>query len=220
MSVPVFIPYGNEYTVTLEGTVYKYVHCEKCGYEFAYGMSRQGEGASTSLLFLDNAGAQARAAEDAGRDLRNKLANSCDPVPCPACGWYQQHMHRFLRDAHLLWMNYVSGVFLAAGLILLVWLALSLLDADGRRRAPILGALALVAGLIVAGFVIARRLLARSIQPNSGDSEARKQLGEKLALPWHEFERLRKQGQLVGPPSSLDKTPYLAEVLERTKRGH
>jgi hypothetical protein len=217
MGVPIFIPYAKEYTVTLEGTVYKYVHCEKCAYEFAYGMSRQGEGTGTSLLFMDNAGAQSRAAQDAQRELRNKLASSCDPVPCPACGWYQQHMYPVIRDGHLMWMNYVAGVFLAAGIILALLLLTNLLDAEGRRRAPLFGVLTLIAGFVVAVLVISRKLLIRSIEPNSGDPEARKQLGEKLALRWHEFERLRKQGELLLPTPALEKTPYLAEILERKK---
>src|SRR5262245_28452231 len=52
------IPTGVDYTSTVTGSVLKQVRCEQCNLEYLYEMTRSARGEGTSLLFLDNEGAQ------------------------------------------------------------------------------------------------------------------------------------------------------------------
>jgi hypothetical protein len=116
------IPYAMRYSTRLGAQVPKLVTCEECGLEYVYLMKRTAEGEGTSLLFVDNAGAQNRAAQEAHEALIYKLQTSCDAVPCPACGHYQEHMIPRARYHHNRWM-------LKAGLALVPFAAIGMLVA-------------------------------------------------------------------------------------------
>jgi hypothetical protein len=66
------------------GALLKHVPCENCGTEYVY-------------VLRDTIMARAQASQEevdrrAEATLRKKLEEGCEPVPCPACGWYQAHM--------------------------------------------------------------------------------------------------------------------------------
>src|SRR5262249_28746596 len=129
------IPYAKEYTATLEGAVYKLVHCEKCQAEFAYEMRREGGGFGDSLFFFPNKSAQERALSKAQDDLRRRLEKECDPVPCPECGWYQEHMIPVIRRKYQFWMTIAAALLLFAGFIMSLWFLGASLSGDQNNKA-------------------------------------------------------------------------------------
>jgi hypothetical protein len=52
------------------------------------------------------------AQQSADKRLSRALANECDPIPCPSCGWYQSHMFPRIRKLYHRWMFYVGIAFL------------------------------------------------------------------------------------------------------------
>jgi hypothetical protein len=78
--------------VTRSGSVLKTVRCENCTLCYEYEMRR-----TVKLEGLDSEEVLAKRAE---QTLWRKLADESDPIPCPACGWYQRHMvEQARRDA-------------------------------------------------------------------------------------------------------------------------
>src|SRR5438445_532876 len=82
---------------TKTGSVAKFVTCEGCGYEYVYILSRKSIGKALSIYALHNQEASNRSQRNADLHLQRLLAKSCDPVPCPQCGWYQESMVRRAR---------------------------------------------------------------------------------------------------------------------------
>lgn len=194
------IPYGMEYTATVEGRVFKFVRCEKCNSEFAYEMKREGSGSGTAILFVKNQGARERASAKAQAELSSRLQNECDPVPCPECGCYQEHMIPVIRRNFQFWMT-VSGLFLLlGGFILFLWFVGAGLSGDPSNNAwaGLYGKIAAALGGAGVAFLLLRYLWARTLKPNVGDPEIRKQLGQKLTLDWREFARVRREMEEEG----------------------
>jgi len=180
------------HVVTVKGQQFKAVTCEHCRGEFVYLLTRHAEGWATGVMFLDR-DAPRQAAQEASAELSRELARGQEPVPCPACGWYQQSMLRLLRAQHRGWMS-VAGTFLLYAAVLLAVLGVlgSAFAAD-RARAKASGSF-FEAGAWVAvtgiGLIVGRRVLAAGRRSNDGDPEARKELGRRLARTRVEFDRL------------------------------
>src|ERR1700689_2583979 len=102
------IPYALVFQASAQGSVPKLVECDQCQFEYVYLLSRSVETEQTSLLFLDNE----RAREDAERLARTYLQESldqgCEVVPCPKCGWVQEHMVQRARELHYRWMDPIA----------------------------------------------------------------------------------------------------------------
>jgi hypothetical protein len=64
------IPYAVTYTSTVKARLTKSMACESCRTEYIYIMERQACGQGTNMLFLDNAGASARAQAQAENLVR------------------------------------------------------------------------------------------------------------------------------------------------------
>src|SRR5829696_6431955 len=96
------IPIGTDYRSTMSATVTKHVTCENCSCSYTYEMTRSATGQGTSVLWLDNEGAESRAQERAAKSLERQLRTGCDLVPCPDCGWVQRDMAPRVRARHLI----------------------------------------------------------------------------------------------------------------------
>jgi hypothetical protein len=83
---------GRKYTATVTGSVWRAVTCEHCRLQWAYKLTRKAEGTGRSAYFLDNSGASRRADDEAETELKRKLENDVDAIPCPRCQRYQQAM--------------------------------------------------------------------------------------------------------------------------------
>jgi hypothetical protein len=192
------IPYAMNYTSTVQARIPKLVACEQCTFEYVYIMERTGQGSGTSMLFLDNSGAQDRATTSAHDEVRMKLERSCDPVPCPSCGWYQQQMVTRARYLRYRWMTNTAVVsFIFSGFFLLF--AVGFTGLQGHRASfltlacvwAIFGA---AASLTVLCPVLKWRW-SRRYNPNNEDAETRKQLGQERALSKDDFLKLLHERQ-------------------------
>jgi hypothetical protein len=186
------IPYGMKYTVLTCGSMLKAVHCEQCGRDFLYDLYRRAEGTGHSLLFLDNAGAQERAATNAELELARKLERGIDPVPCPFCGLYQSDMIPIIRHRYRGWMRVLGACLILLQFPIGVAFVIIGLRQDWGIEIPwpIVGVLA---GLLaVSGFslLIARFRQAARIDPNGTDVEERKRIGESRACDPEDPTRL------------------------------
>lgn len=192
----VLIPYAMNYTSTVQARIPKEVACEQCGFEYVYIMQRSGQGAGTSMLFLDNTGAQDRASERARQEVLYKLEQSCDPVPCPSCGWYQQQMVVRARTLRYRWLtNAAILVFLFAAFSLLFAVGFTCLQGDKTEFLALFGVWA-VFGLLASVVVLCPILqwrLSRRYDPNSQDVEKRKQLGQERAIGKEEFLKIMRE---------------------------
>jgi len=111
------IPTGMKYTTTLVGREKRDVTCEKCKAEYVYIVSAQGSGTGHSVLFLDEDGAKTRAAGEAYNSMRKQLRHLHLAVPCPVCGWYQEHMVRILKRRRLkIWALVVASPLIWVGI--------------------------------------------------------------------------------------------------------
>jgi hypothetical protein len=181
----IHIPVAVRNTVIITGAVLKEVHCEHCGSEYVYQMARQAAGAGTNILFLDQRGAVDRATKRAQTDLQRLLKCDCDPVPCPNCGKYQTHMYPAARRSYQRWMlRWGQYSLVLCGVCLgITWLC------SINKRFPVepdtLGSLwgiTIAAGVVSLVLIGGRKLLAAMFDPNMGDDEPRKLLGQSLAL--------------------------------------
>jgi hypothetical protein len=187
MSMVIGIPYARRYTARASGAILKPVHCEQCHAEYVYRMARVGLGSGTSLLFLENQGAQDRATQQAANELGGRLLRECDAVPCPACGWYQREMVDALRRDHRGWMQDTGLVLLTISLISLVVAYVNWLPnfphgpvASWLVPTSLIGGV--MTGVVGVGLLIARAKLAAGYDPNATDPQTRIASGRLRAL--------------------------------------
>jgi hypothetical protein len=185
------IPYAREYSATLAGSVLKLVLCENCGVEYVYRLERTAMGSGTSMLFLDNQGARARAAHQADDRLRALLAHEVEAVPCPDCGWYQRSMIPKARSDHAHWMVTAGLVLLIVGFVAF---ALSFIGGPPQNPTPpwlhttfvVAYGICGVAGM---GLLAGKFLRASRFNPNAMDPEVRIKIGQGRARRREELER-------------------------------
>jgi len=180
------------FEVTTKGRVFKTVACENCRGEFVYLLTRDATGCASTAMFWNRTGTQELAAVRAQAGLRNALERGLDPVPCPACGWYQSAMIPLVRRAHRYWMCVAGSMLVYLAVLFAVLGGLGLLSKEQDVVAmgtSLLWAAAWAAG-IGCGLLVVRKGLADRLRPNDGDSEARIQLGQQLAKTRAEFDRL------------------------------
>ena len=157
----------------VRGKAVKQVLCEHCGHGYAYQIRRTGWG----WPFW--------ARRQAEQNLRAELACwGVDPVPCPACGWYQAKMLPVARWLHYRWLRRI-GACLAVAWIPAAVFGMTFHSAGTRAAldgpADVSTKLALVSFLGF-GMMILRRQLARRFDPNTQDVEVRKRRGQARAI--------------------------------------
>jgi hypothetical protein len=190
------IPLALDYTVTYKGTTLRLVRCEHCSSVYGYRVEVVATASDTSLLFLDNEGAQQRASAQAEEEVRRKLADAFAAVPCPECGSYQRHMFPFVQQSYRRWMR-------VAGLLLLFLVCPALLivayvyDHNPYTPADSLAWLWLylsggLAGFGGLGLIVARIKLSEQFDPNTGPAETRRKIGAALAISGDQLRDLQK----------------------------
>lgn len=187
-----------QYTATASGRVLKLVPCEYCSTEYVYVLEREGEGAGTSLYWLNEDGAQTQAASGAEDTLRQYLENDFDPVPCPVCGHYQRYMFpKLYSGSPLIQLARLVIVVLgcAGALAALYWTVICLQSPGDRARARMIANWSLLAvlGLLGVGLGALERARARRFDPNSEDQQARIEKGRLRAVTRAEFEAAQQR---------------------------
>jgi hypothetical protein len=206
------VPIGNRHFATVQGVAYKFVKCERCTLEYAYRMVREGEGARTSLLFLDEAGASDGAVRDAQTELQHRLERGVDVVPCPRCGFVSPRMVRKARREYRRWMMYTGVGVLIALAPGFMFGALINMAAGTKGGEPLLPwwAYCTLTGVLAtaaAGLAIGRWLVARRHDPNTGDAQALIRRGQELALSPEEFAHIIGIQPNESPATAFTNTP-------------
>jgi hypothetical protein len=187
------IPVGTNYHVDMQGTAYKHVQCEECGRDYYYRMTRDALGGATSWLFLNQEGAQAAAVRKAKEKVEEQLSQESDPIPCPHCGRFQEHMLPYARREYLPWMR-------GAGRLLALFACpLLLVSCITTRGNNIIftnpfgaaGAAVLAVGLGLIGLRIA---LSQRFDANQIDQQRRIDYGRRKCVPKEEFEKMTAAG--------------------------
>jgi hypothetical protein len=167
------------YRASVTGNVLKKVTCECCGAHYSYQITRQVQGEASSLIGLDNAGAQERAQVSADTQLRNELEASVELVPCPQCGWVQHDMLALARLKYREWMKGLGVLALLAAALVIAFVFVKNWFFDGfagfrpaiNWTVPSIWA----GGLAAMGFalIVGRFLLSLRYDPNSGHQRLR-----------------------------------------------
>jgi hypothetical protein len=209
--VPIWIPYALDYAAILKGHAPKLVRCEKCQFEYVYLLSRRAKGEATSFLFLDNKGARERAQSRAADRLSQKLEQSCDPVPCPECGWLQAEMIARARHLRYSWMGMTARVLCpiaALFVFVVILITANLQESRSRDAREFLIAAWSVSALLAAaaiGISVLAWQLPKRLDPNAEDLEIRKQRGKSLALGKEEY--LKQLAQFEDEKTGKPKDP-------------
>ena len=172
---------GSKNVAAARGAVWKFVSCARCQQRFAYLLELEAAGEEHNLLILDGAGSAERAQAEADQNLLKKSRNCTLPVPCPNCGFYQEDMSRQLKEAASINRLQVAGAVIVVLSFIPLLFAISYLW--------VLTVILATAGLAVLsyGYVIAFRF-----DPNAGDPEPRKALGQKYAVWGEQLFSVRK----------------------------
>jgi hypothetical protein len=157
------------------------VRCEECKRFYAYELERVG--CADGLGFFGGPGAAAyRRAEE---DLRRKLAEGVEAIPCPNCGRYQADMVPGMRRLHRRWMLYL-GQCLTIGLVpaAVFGAHMILLEAEGLPSIPSPIIFSILSCIFLVGvyMLVRRGVLIRRYDPNDEDVEARKRYGRSRAI--------------------------------------
>lgn len=119
------------------------VHCDQCGAEYFYELTRVGIGSATAAYGFGKEAAKRKAFARAQKDLGKRLATDAELVPCPKCGWVKEELiAAFRKWRYRGWTN-VAIVIAVGGSAIAIALALVLLTdqkPDPTTAARILGA--------------------------------------------------------------------------------
>ncbi|MFO0822438.1 MAG: hypothetical protein U0792_04855 [Gemmataceae bacterium] len=183
-----------EYTVTVQGRVFKRVPCEHCGTEYVYMLERENTGSAIcpySVLGKDGEEQLVSSAEDS---VRQYLANDFDAVPCPVCGNYQRFMFPKLYESPFIpGLLAPAAAMLGAGLALVGvisggWAYLERPNDHALTRLIIAGVGLAVAGVSWFGLRTLESTRVRRFDPNTGDPNPRIEMGRSRAMTRTEFE--------------------------------
>lgn len=197
------IPVGMDYTVTVRAQRPKHVTCDGCQVEYVYFVERRAEGNDSSMLFLNNSGAQKNAQRIAERRLNEKLDRAVKAVPCPGCGLIQEHMiAQAIKQKFSHSLGLAKTAALGGGLFTLLSIPpLALYFKDGQTGALVMslayGPLSFLA--FVWGVRKWRRLAreARVYDPNSEDLKTRLERGRKEGILLAELKRILAEQKAV-----------------------
>ncbi len=183
------VPTGQKYTCTVRGSIWKQVTCGTCRHSYRYQMAREASGTAVSPLWLDNAGAKARAEQLARGKLQVMLSHECAAVACPGCGSYQTEMVSLLRRQRFGWISIAGWFVVGAGILLSQVAASGTSNARFYQKLIEMPAVAiLAAGLVlVATSFVGRHFYdpnvkPRSKRPSSGNPSPRVVAGTFIAI--------------------------------------
>lgn len=92
-------------TASVMRRVRKRQRCEYCGAQYEYMMDRTEHATSHRPFGIGGEEASEELWEDARDNLRRRLREDIDPVPCPGCGHYQTAMVELLRRDNYAWVR-------------------------------------------------------------------------------------------------------------------
>ena len=190
MFIPHFVHPGKKAVASVQGSVWKFVSCEHCPQRYAYLLELEATGEDLALLCAD--GSAELALAKAQENLSQKKQRCLLPVPCPCCGHYQAEMSRLLKEeASINQLQVGGGLIAVLGFIPLAF--------DIASNWVITLAIGLAGVCLMAyGYYLSIRF-----DPNAGDPEPRKALGQRHAVWGNQLAKLLAASPDVtpGPPS-------------------
>jgi len=170
-------------TADARGQTKKTVHCEACGQQFYYFLTRTGSGYDSGGIF--SSGDHSVAQQRADTNLQFLLHIGVEPIPCPSCGHIQSHMIPKAKRLHRRWMLYL-GQILTVGLIPLTPILFVIFHAIFPSPSPLPIPISLITTslLLVSGVssFIAYFILSRRFNPNEDeDVQSRIRRGQARA---------------------------------------
>jgi hypothetical protein len=188
------IPMGAKHIAAVRGAVWKFVSCAHCQQPYAYLLELEATGEDYDVLFMDGERAAERALAQAEENLLDKSRNCVLPVPCPNCGFYQDEMSRQVKEQA--WINPLQVAGAVIALLSLIPLAFDI------AYIWVLTVVSALAGLtlLAYGYVVAFRF-----DPNAGDPEPRKAIGQRHAVWGEQLAELLATSASADPVAAPDR---------------
>ena len=200
---PIPVPgpaWATAHTATIQGRQLKIVPCENCSTEYVYVMEREALGVGTSILSLNDKGAQSHARSAAAETLKSVLENDFDPVPCLQCGHYQRYMFpKLLPNSKGCGLLTVTFAVIGIGLIAVgsaCYHSINYLDRPSDEDLWNLvtpWSVFLLMCLVGLGLWIRQSRKVSRFDPNLADQQARIAIGRSRAITRAEFEKLQRE---------------------------
>jgi hypothetical protein len=185
---------GVRYSARASGRVPRFVTCEQCSHGYGYWLERTGFGGAHSYFGIGMIGGRDRAASRAEANLEQRLRTECDAVPCPSCGWYQEHMIPQARREKFGWLYRGGWIVFAGAFFLLILSGCAIgpllskpLLLAAARAVQLFLVLALLAPL--PGYLL-MKFLGEQYRPNDDAAEERQERGKRRAMRKKEYARL------------------------------
>lgn len=110
-----FFYFATTYESTAVGRRIVGIQCDKCRHEYCFELSRIGDGGARAHYGIGAEFAKNRAAVMAENDLKAKLENESDLVPCPNCNWINEEQIAIYRKSRYQGLAGCFGVFALFG---------------------------------------------------------------------------------------------------------
>jgi hypothetical protein len=186
MFIPHFTPPGKKAVASVQGSLWKFVSCQHCPQCYAYLLELEATG--EDLPFLSADGSAERAQAKAQENLLQKKQRCILPVPCPYCGHYQTAMSGLLKEEASFNLFQISGGLVAV----LGFIPLAFDSASNWVITLVFGVVGVC--LMAYGYYLSFRF-----DPNAGDPEPRKALGQRHAVWGEQLDKLLAENTDVPP---------------------
>ena len=106
--------YGKQFESANVGGRLVRVECDHCQCVYHYQLARVGEGAANSHFGIGNTAAAESAEDRARQNLKQRLVDEAELVPCPKCNWINEELVEGYRQSQY---RGAGGCALAIGLV-------------------------------------------------------------------------------------------------------
>jgi hypothetical protein len=182
-----------------EGSDIKEVTCEACGQQYVYLLRRTVYVPWDFSIWHNNKLAWKSAGMEADLKLRDALRNGYGDVPCPHCGWIQNHMFKMARNKRAAIPFYAGLLVLLVPVLFGVYVAVTVINpAVERGQAVDFRPYAMIAAPLLAVSLVFTTWAWRCAtwwNPNSASVEARLRRARKLALTREAYLELLKANE-------------------------
>lgn len=163
MPHPMMMP---EQTGYAAGKKVKAVHCDKCGQDYFYHMTRKAETVAKVTLLRGRSGAQDAADQLAQHRVKEMLEEDVDLVPCPNCNWVSAAMVKQFARQKYGWLRELGLLPVVAGII--AGVIINFNSSGGDSDASVLPITLIILGFILtAGILILQWYLKKNYNPNA-----------------------------------------------------
>lgn len=172
-----------QFATSMSGSINKQVHCENCGADYVFELSRHVSGSAGIGPRTDSEEAREASGFAATRNLHKTLHRAIEPVACPKCGWLQADMVAHVKKHHKRWLNKLSLTLAAIGVGTGLLFAPIVTHPGAEPALYVLMAIAAGLCVIAVAFMFLRIALAHKLDPNANYAERANQPSEAVLAP-------------------------------------